>query len=124
MKIRDKSKKNSQIEEIANAYKKVKEKHPNICDANEIEKLARKYLMRKKLLKSAGLFLGGNLLVILIDIFCYNGPIGKNLITSLLGLIGCIMVIVGVCTFAKSLHDPLTPKEAQELAEKDKIEKG
>ena len=34
------------------------------------------------------------------------------------------MVIVGVCTFAKSLHDPLTPKEAQELAEKDKIEKG
>ena len=70
------------------------------------------------------MFLDGNLLVILIDIFCYNGPIGKNLITSLLGLIGCIMVIVGVCTFAKSLHDPLTPKEAQELAEKDKIEKG
>ena len=124
MKIRDKSKKNSQIEEIANAYKKVKEKHPDICDENEIEMLTRKYLMRKHMQKSAGLFLGGILLVILINIFCYNGPIGKNLITSLLGLIGWIMVIVGVCTFAKSLPDPLTPKEAQELSEKDKIEKG
>ena len=80
--------------------------------------------MRKELLKSGGCVLGGNLLVILLDILFYNGPFEKNIISSLLGLIGSVMVIVGVCTFAKSLHAPLTPKEAQDLAEKDKAEKG
>ena len=78
--------------------------------------------------KSAGLCVGGFLLYVLIGILFDNWLVAENPVISLfcniLKMIGCIMVIVGVCVFAKSLHDPLTPKEAQELAEKDKIEKG
>ncbi len=44
-------------------------------------------------------------------------------IEILCGFIGSGSAIAGVMVFAKSLHNPLTEEEAEELAEKDRIEK-
>lgn len=47
-----------------------------------------------------------------------------RLLCTLAVLTGAILVIVGVCSFASAMHDPLTPNEAAELVQKDAIEKG
>lgn len=82
-------------------------------------------MMKQKLCKAAVLFFGG--------VFCWLLLPGiltvmlkltvPEFLLSSMQLSGILMEVVGVFAFAGALHDPLTPAEAKELAEREHIEK-
>ena len=86
------------------------------------EEAKRKAVFRKKLLKALLFFVAG------IACTLASGLLSSVKSLALLARIleggMYIFPIIAVCTFAGALHDPLTPEEAKELAEKEKIEKG
>ena len=96
----------------------------------QIEQMKRKRKFNKKIAISAVLYLVS---VATFLVLPKMSPVLANMgysvvdietIKSIFEILGGTSAIAGVMTFAKSLHDPLTEKEAQELAEKDDIEKG
>ena len=87
----------------------------------QIEQLKRKKNWNKKMAKSAKWFL----IAIATGLLNSVPAIASvNLISWALEGLQIFGVFYGVCNFSKSLHDPLTEKEAQELAEREEIEKG
>ncbi len=118
---------NTEKSKINKAYEHIANKHPDITNKRHLELLTRKYIMCQKMIQ-AGLFLfGGYLLWMLM----YKiSPVLENSIppvaflVSLLNLAAPVFVIVGVCKFAKAMHDPLTPNESSELEVFNLIEKG
>ena len=112
---------------IEKAYRHVAENNPEIIDQRHLELLTRKYIMRRKKIESAIFFFGGMLGAIVAS--CIEGMFETDssvleLLWALLNIVWPSCVIVGVCRFAKALHDPLTPSEERELAIYDEIEKG
>lgn len=112
---------------IDKAYDHIANKHPDITNKRHLELLTRIYIMRQKKIESGFFFLGGVFLTLFAS---YISPLLENislyidLLVSLLNLSGPVLVIVGVCKFAKAMHEPRTPNEAKELASYDSIEKG
>ena len=103
--------------------KKVKEKFPDA--SYRIQELtARRYIMRRKIIKSATMFVVGLVLIIIADIYYDKFGGWKDVTIAITAMIGGYSIIFGVCSFAAAMHDPLTPQEAAELEEKDRIEKG
>lgn len=96
----------------------------------QIEQMKRKKILNKKMAIASVIYL-----VAIASTFAlkYIPPVLLNAgvpnmsvetVSTILKGIGGFGSIWGVCAFAKSLHDPLTEKEARELEEKDAIEKG
>lgn len=95
----------------------------------QIEQTKRKKILNKKMATASVIYL-----VAIASCFAlkYIPPVllkagvpnmSVETISLILKGIGGFGSIGGVCLFAKSLHDPLTEKEAKELEEKDAIEK-
>ena len=126
--------KRTQDIDVQSIYKKIIEDNPEIKDESQIELLVREYIMKKKMIKAAKtLFLG---FLIIFGISFLGGCLERfeymfdhltesiiSCCLSVLGMIGSGMIILGVCKFAKVLHNPLTPNESKEFAEKDAMEK-
>lgn len=112
---------------IDKAYKHIANKNPDITNKRHLELLTRKYIMRQKMSQSILFFFGGVFLTIVMSQLS-STPDNSMPITdwfaSLLILVGLTFSIIGVCKFAKALHDPLTPNESKELEAYDLIEKG
>lgn len=102
------------------AYEKERKLHPDETNPQIIEELVRKRLMRGKM-KRAGLYVGSGFAILAI---CSLIKESESLLYNLFVLSGAVLVIIGVCSFAKAMHDPLTPSESEELARRDAIEKG
>lgn len=96
----------------------------------QIEQMKRKKKWNKKMTISAILILSsiasGIALGYVPEILLSSGvpSLSVEYIELILGGIAGLGSIGGFATLSKTLHDPLTPKEAEELAEKDAIEKG
>lgn len=93
----------------------------------QIEQYKRKRKFNYKMKKAATLFLVGVASSIALGFIPEKVTamgIGVSLAINFAKLFSSGTVIKGVCDFAKALHQPLTEKEAQELAERDAIEKG
>ena len=58
-----------------------------------------------------------------MGIILNGGKIEEDTFSAVLGLVSAILCIVAVMKFAKGLHDPLTPSEAEELIERERMEK-
>lgn len=117
----------TKAEKVEKAYQYVTEKNPEITNERHLELLTRIHIMRRKKIESGIFFFGGSLLTLLISHISAMFEDSSSLITLLfavLSIAGPIMAIVGVCKFAKAMHDPLTPNESKELAFFDAIEKG
>lgn len=107
--------------------KKIKAKHPNLTNAYIIEKLVQKAIFKRKLLLALAIYLSSLLALVGIynlDIFIADvtSKTYEN-VEALLQIWYGLGALIAVMVLAKTLHDPLTPEEARELAEKDKIEK-
>ena len=95
----------------------------------QIEQLKRKRKFNKKMIKSATLFLLGSATLLslgFVPALLANYGVTQSVIDSVYNYMiigGGLSNIIGVCSFAKALHQPLTKNEAQELAERDAIEK-
>jgi len=96
----------------------------------QIEKMKREKIWNKKMAKTSKWFLTcvASILVfgIVPDVLTKIG-VSLDITNSVAGLslaISSLSGIIGCCKFAKALHEPLTEKETEELAEKDAIEKG
>lgn len=102
--------------------KKIERKFPDATFRMQ-ELITRKYLMRKKIISSAIMFVVGSTFVAIAapNFDKFDGL--KGGIIALAGLVGGYSAIFGVCKFAAAMHDPLTPQEAKELEEADKTEK-
>lgn len=109
---------------IAKAYEAERKLQPEETNPHIIEELVRKRLMRSKL-KRSGSFVGiGGILIVLGAKYSNEESDWIILLCSLAILSGAILVIIGVCAFAKAMHDPLTPNESEEYAKKEALEKG
>lgn len=73
------------------------------------------------LVSFACFFLAGFVPTAMINLGC--SEVTAHVVNMIFRGIHCIGVIVGVLGFAKALHDPLTDKEAEELAEQERREK-
>lgn len=107
---------------LEKTMKKVKRKYPD-ATFRQRELITRKYLMRRLIISSAIMYVGGT---VLASVYIYNKDKFEGwlrLVIYLAGLIGSLLVIFGVCRFARGLHDPLTPQEAKELKEREEREK-
>lgn len=102
------------------AYEKERKLHPDETNPQIIEELVRKRLMRGKM-KRVGLYVGSGFAILTI---CSLIKESESLLYNLFVLCGAVLVIIGVCSFARAMHDPLTPSESEELARRDAIEKG
>ena len=91
----------------------------------QIEELKRKKKWNKKMTKSAVIMLTA-LSSLIIGGFVPSFGLGAALtagIQHVLKGVHLFGTIAGVCTFAGALHDPLTPEEAKELADRETIDK-
>lgn len=112
---------------IDKAYEHIVNKYPDITNKRHLELLTRKYIMRQKMTQAGLFFFGGVLLTLVlsqISSTLENSSPVLDLLASVLTLAGLVLPIIGVCKFAKALHDPLTPNESSELEVYDLIEKG
>ena len=99
-------------------YKAFVKKHPDIIDEVVQEYMIRRIIFWKHNLTCLALFVLGS-----AGTFLAGKKMGENSFFSILGLVSLVLTIVAVITFAKGLHDPLTPNEAKELIEKEQKEK-
>ncbi len=111
---------------IDKAYKHIAKKHPDITNRRHLELLTRKYLMRRKNVISGLCFFTGYFYCLIDSILFSSYKNSDSAIATLiivLELVSVVLMIVGVCKFARALHDPLTPNEERELAARETIEK-
>lgn len=99
-------------------YKAFRKKHPDITDKAAQEKMIRKIILKKHNLTCLVLYVLGT-----AGVFLVYDKIEKDAFSAVLGLVSGILCIVAVMKFAKGLHDPFTPSDAEELIEKERREK-
>ena len=112
---------------IDKIYKKTRTKYPDIKSEQQIEKLVRKSIFRRKLLVVIFLYLSSIASYFLmknLNVFFENpqSTIYGNVKFILEGW-SSLGSIIAVLIFAKLLHNPLTPSESRELQEKETYEK-
>ena len=103
----------------ARAYEAVAKKYPEVINQRVLELLTRDYIKRRKLTVVALLFLFSVACIALCNLIEFFHPD----LALLIQLTGGVGALISVCKFAKYLHDPLTPREAEELSSLEAFEK-
>ena len=108
---------------VKKAYREISQKMPGVTE-HQLEKAVRSTIMKRQTKTAAIMFFGGAVTYMLIGPFLLQYADGVwKLILLLICLAGVIAQICSVFVFASTMHDPLTPAEAKELAEREQREK-
>ena len=108
-------------------YKKIKAKHPDVKNEHRMDALMRRAIFKRNLIVVLLLYLlsiASFILLANLGVFI-NDPKSDPYqeAAAALKLLGGGGAVLSTIVFARSLHDPLTPAEAEELLEKEAREK-